>query len=156
AIAITIYYAGFQRTDLTKNSRSTRTRLLPAGRAKAFFTASLIIWLAMLLIRSLALIPGIGTFLNTIWTFGSSAGLAAMFYLFCLMGLGRLKAHESALLLASVLTGVGISFASGFLVGGAWILVVCLIAYTSGKGKLPITPALVGLLLVSFLQAGKA
>jgi hypothetical protein len=156
SVAIFVYYWRPARKGASTVSLRTKMRLLPPRRAKFFFSACMLTWLLILLIRTLPILPYLGTFLNAAWTFGSSAGLAGIFYLFCLMGLGHLKQLERALLILVVLIGVIVSFATGFLVGGTWILTVCLIAFTLGRGKLPLTPMLLGLLIVNFLQAGKA
>jgi hypothetical protein len=131
-------------------------RQIPYSRSFALFMALLAIWWLITVAFQLQLVPEVAGTRNIVRTTATACGMPALFFLFFEFGKGKLTAPTITVLLIIVISAAAIQFSSGFLVGGASTMLLCLLAYSMGSGKVPVLAAAVSFLLVAFLHAGKA
>ena len=149
------YYPGRKRGGTVNGASNAGCRRIPADVARTLFTSCLALWLLIMIGRNFGWLSVLGRWLNVAWALGSAAGIVSIFFLFRLRGAGLLSGDHSVWVIVLVVAGSLVSFASGLLVGGAFVMIVALMGYALGRGRIPWGMAFVCLALVTFLNAGK-
>ena len=155
-VAQLVYYRpGRRRAETIDKFSGLGLRRMSEEMALRFFTICLFVWFLMLVARSFGWLTPLGGALNIVWSMGNAAGIMSVFFLCRLMGAGSLSLAHRVVALLGLGTGCMVFFASGFLVGGTQFMLVALLGYALGRGRIPWGAALCCLSLVAFLSAGK-
>lgn len=162
--AVCVYLASLQVTYqwMGRGAASPRkllTRLMqrqvPGQRESALVWMLFGLWCLFRVLIGLGLLPNVGPLLNAVRTLFTAGGVFAVFCLAHRLGCGSLTRGERWLFCASVVGYLFMEFTSGFLVGGATILLTAMLAYTMGSKRPPIIAGLCCAVILAFLHVGK-
>ncbi len=112
-------------------------------------------WLVWTLIVQSGWLPRVGAMLNVFRSVVTASGSIGIVCVFFRWGRNQLSPVEILFAGAGLTLGLILSFASGFLNGGAEIMGAALLAFTLGRKRLPVAALLAGAGILGFLQLGK-
>lgn len=152
--SLQVSYQWVMRHSLLSEKSVWQSRV-PDQRESALVWVLFWLWCLFRVVLSVGLLPDVGGALNAVRTVFTAGGTFAVFFLAHRLGRGTLARGEKLLLFAGLAGYLFMEFTSGFLVGGATVLMAALLAYTMASKHLPIIAGLCVALVLSFLHAGK-
>ena len=150
------YWPGRKRRKAANKLPRLALRRIPDRVARKFFRTCLLVWLMIVIASHFGWLNWLGRVQNVAWTLGNAAGIVSIFFLFRLMGAKLLSHTDRVLLISCVTIGILVSCATGFLIGGTSIMMIAILGYALGKGRIPWLAGILCLSLVGFLHVGKA
>lgn len=158
-VAVGVFLASFQavyRMSLPKQQPLLLQTGIMNRTVSVYFVWGLFgLWLGWILIVQSGLMPNAKGLLNLFRSVNTAAGSMAVIFLFYQSGRGRLVPSTQYMLVAGLVAGLALTFANGFLNGGAEMMGAALLAYSLGRKRIPAIAMTLGLIVLAVLQLGK-
>ncbi|HEX4132669.1 MAG TPA: hypothetical protein VHZ24_21730 [Pirellulales bacterium] len=159
ALAIGAYYYRRPNAAKVRTMLFIPYRVIPERTIKQLGFVLLVIWFLFTVGYRFGFIDSLGSLrgvTNVVVVVGNAAGMISSWLLFRQLGEGRLSTGEKLFLGVFVGMTLTVSFAATTLVYGMCNLVICLVAYTQGRSKVPWIVIAAGITFLAFMNLGKA
>jgi hypothetical protein len=160
AIAILVYYMPGGRKGETRLSRLIPYRVIPEATAAKLSVGLMIVWTIFVVGNSFGYFDIIMTSIrgsrNIIHALGLGSAAMGGWISMQRWGEGRLSGGEKAFVVICITVALVVQFATTMLISGMTFLVICIVAYTQGRSRVPWLLIAASIGLLAFLNLGKA